>query len=75
VSYAQISANIVHLPNIAARGLHHGTGNGGRVAAGGIDAGIAWLDAHGDVQTPETTASGFLGGLPLQLLQRTFCPA
>jgi len=34
----------------------------------GIDAGIVWLDAHGDVQTPETTASGYLGGFPLRLL-------
>lgn len=34
----------------------------------GIDAGIVWLDAHGDVQTLETTASGYLGGLPLRLL-------
>ncbi len=29
---------------------------------------IVWLDAHGDVQTPETTASGYLGGMPLRLL-------
>ena len=28
----------------------------------GIDAGIAWLDAHGDLQTLETTTSGYLGG-------------
>jgi arginase len=34
----------------------------------GVDAGIVWLDAHGDVQTLETTASGYLGGLPLRLL-------
>jgi len=34
----------------------------------GIDAGIVWFDAHGDVQTWETTASGYLGGLPLRLL-------
>lgn len=34
----------------------------------GIDAGIVWFDAHGDVQTLETTASGYLGGLPLRLL-------
>ncbi len=34
----------------------------------GTDVGIVWLDAHGDVQTLETTASGFLGGLPLRLL-------
>jgi len=34
----------------------------------GIDAGIVWFDAHGDVQTLETTASGYLGGLPLRQL-------
>lgn len=34
----------------------------------GIDAGIVWFDAHGDVQTLETTMSGYLGGLPLRLL-------
>ena len=34
----------------------------------GIDAGIVWFDAHGDLQTLETTASGYLGGLPLRLL-------
>jgi arginase len=34
----------------------------------GVEAGIVWFDAHGDVQTLETTASGYLGGLPLRLL-------
>jgi len=34
----------------------------------GAVAGIVWFDAHGDVQTLETTASGYLGGLPLRLL-------
>jgi arginase len=34
----------------------------------GKDVGIVWFDAHGDVQTLETTASGYLGGLPLRLL-------
>jgi arginase len=34
----------------------------------GLDPGIVWLDAHGDVQTLETTASGYLGGLPLRQL-------
>ena len=29
------------------------------------DARIAWLDAHGDFNTPETTQSGFLGGMCL----------
>jgi arginase len=34
----------------------------------GIDPAIVWFDAHGDVQTLETTASGYLGGLPLRIL-------
>jgi len=45
----------------------------GTVAAlqsAGADPGIVWFDAHGDVQTLETTTSGYLGGLPLRLLAR-----
>src|SRR6516225_12376810 len=34
----------------------------------GNDPGIVWFDAHGDVQTPETTASGYLAGMSLRLL-------
>ena len=34
----------------------------------GLDPGIVWFDAHGDVQTPETTTSGYVGGMPLRLL-------
>jgi len=34
----------------------------------GIDPGIVWFDAHGDVQTPQTSAGGYLGGMPLRLL-------
>jgi arginase len=34
----------------------------------GLDPAIIWFDAHGDVQTMETTTSGFLGGMPLRLL-------
>lgn len=33
----------------------------------GLDPGVVWLDAHGDVQTMETTGSGYLGGLPLRI--------
>lgn len=29
------------------------------------DARVLWLDAHGDFNTPETTASGYLGGMAL----------
>jgi arginase len=34
----------------------------------GCAAGVVWFDAHGDVHTPATTASGYLGGMPLRLL-------
>ncbi len=30
--------------------------------------GIVWFDAHGDFNTPETTPSGFIGGMPLAML-------
>jgi len=29
--------------------------------------GMVWLDAHGDFNTPETSPSGFIGGMPLAL--------
>jgi len=29
------------------------------------DARVLWLDAHGDFNTPDTSPSGFLGGMPL----------
>jgi arginase len=34
----------------------------------GMDPAVVWLDGHGDVQTLETTTSGYLGGLPLRIL-------
>ena len=34
----------------------------------GLDASVVWFDAHGDVQTLETTTSGYLGGMALRLL-------
>ena len=30
-----------------------------------ITVGLVWLDAHGDFNTPETTLSGMLGGMPV----------
>jgi arginase len=33
----------------------------------GSDPAIVWLDAHGDVHTPQTSTSGYLGGMPLRL--------
>lgn len=34
----------------------------------GLSPGIVWFDAHGDLQTLETTTSGYLGGMPLRIL-------
>jgi arginase len=34
----------------------------------GIDPSIVWVDAHGDVQSLETTTSGYLGGMALRFL-------
>lgn len=34
----------------------------------GIDPGIVWIDAHGDLQTMETTSSGYIGGMALRFL-------
>ncbi|WP_062982036.1 arginase family protein [Nocardia anaemiae] len=34
----------------------------------GLDPALVWFDAHGDVQTLETSASGYHGGFPLRML-------
>lgn len=33
----------------------------------GVEPAIVWFDAHGDLNTPETSPSGYLGGMPLAL--------
>lgn len=40
----------------------------GLASAGLDDVGVVWLDAHGEFNTPETTASGFLDGMGLAVL-------
>lgn len=30
-----------------------------------VSVGLVWMDAHGDFNTPETTLSGWLGGMPV----------
>lgn len=30
-----------------------------------VRVGLVWMDAHGDINTPETTLSGMLGGMPV----------
>lgn len=34
----------------------------------GTDPVLVWFDAHGDLQTPQTSTSGYLGGMPLRQL-------
>lgn len=34
----------------------------------GVDPAIVWFDGHGDLQTLETTPSGYVGGMALQFL-------
>lgn len=35
---------------------------------GAADAALVWLDAHGDFNTPATTETGYLDGMPLAML-------
>ncbi|WP_211239632.1 arginase family protein [Jiangella gansuensis] len=34
----------------------------------GVTPSVVWFDAHGDVQTPQTSASGYVGGMPVRIL-------
>ena len=45
-------------------GLQHATQAG---VAGPQRVGLVWIDAHGDYNTPETTLSGMLGGMPVAI--------
>ena len=42
----------------------HAVGAIGGLAQAKSDAGVIWFDAHGDLNTMETTTSGLLGGMP-----------
>lgn len=35
---------------------------------GAMDAALVWLDAHGDFNTPDTTETGYLDGMPLAMV-------
>ena len=62
------SASRGHRPVVVSGDCTTSLGTMAGLQQAGIDPSIVWLDAHGDVQTPETTASGYLGGMPLRLL-------
>jgi arginase len=34
----------------------------------GIEPGVVWIDAHGDFNTPDTSVSGYLGGMVLSFI-------
>jgi arginase len=34
----------------------------------GVDPAVVWFDAHGDIHTPQSSTSGYLGGMPLRML-------
>ena len=44
------------------------TGVGTVTGLGGGDTGVVWFDAHGDLNTPETTPSGFFDGTCFAML-------
>jgi arginase len=52
-----VGGNCSHVPGVV----------GGLQQAHGVDAriGLLWFDAHGDFNTPRTTFSGMLGGMPV----------
>lgn len=54
---AMVGGTCGHPPGVVA-GLQMAHGAGARI-------GLVWLDAHGDFNTPQTTLSGSLGGMPL----------
>jgi arginase len=64
-----LNARLAGLVTAAAEGLPvvvAGNCNVAMAQAGRAD-GIVWLDAHGDLHTPETTGSGFFDGMALSI--------
>ncbi|HVE80143.1 MAG TPA: arginase family protein [Gemmatimonadaceae bacterium] len=58
------------LPVVLAGNCNTAVGTVAGLAAGGADddVGVLWFDAHGDLETPETTTSGFVDGTGLAAL-------
>jgi arginase len=46
----------------------HAPGSAGGVARARGDCGVAWFDAHGDMNTMATTTSGMWGGMPYAVM-------
>jgi arginase len=57
------------LPVVVAGNCNAAVGvQAGLQRGGAIDAGLIWLDAHGDFNTPATTETGYLDGMPLAMV-------
>jgi arginase len=67
----QETVNNEHFPLILAENCNSclGTlaGLKSAASAGESSPGIVWFDAHGDINTPETTPTGFFDGMPLAI--------
>jgi arginase len=59
------SRNAGHFPLILGGNCNTAVGGIGGAGAGGC--GLIWFDAHGDFNTPENTATGFLDGMGLAM--------
>ena len=56
-----VGGNCVSVPGVIG-GLQTAHGPAARI-------GLVWLDAHGDFNTPRTTRSGMLGGMPVAVAE------
>lgn len=56
------------LPTVLSGDCMVALGTTAGVQRAGVDPAIVWFDAHGDVQTMETSDSGYEGGIPLRVL-------
>ena len=63
---AQVRAGVV--PTVVSGDCLVALGTVAGVQRAGVDAGVVWFDAHGDVHTLDSTSSGYLGGLSLRLV-------
>jgi arginase len=71
VLYAKVAEAVAHevgLVTVLSGDCATALGTVAGLQRAGMSPGIIWFDAHGDVQTPETTPSGYLAGMPLRLL-------
>jgi arginase len=62
-----LGGNCTCLPGVIG-GLQQGLAPGARI-------GLVWFDAHGDFNTPQTTLSGMLGGMPVAVSAGLCYPA